>query len=251
PALTFGITVQPTIIESFAHGSKKQIRGKGGLGRFLFCIPESMLGKRDIRKRLAISPNLKTRYESGIKQLLSIPRQVDDFGNEIPKLLSLSDEALDLWQDFSNHIERKLPTSGELATLNDWGGKLQGTALRIAAIMHLVEHGADNLVIGKDSLSRSLQLCELLISHAIAAFDMIGSNDAVSGARRIYNWMLSRIFDSFSKTECHLEFKSVFKDAQELDQALNELMERSIIRKTEIPTPGKWITEYICNPILK
>jgi putative DNA primase/helicase len=250
PALTFGITVQPAVIESFAYGSRKQIRGKGGLGRFLFCIPDSMLGKRDVCKRIPVANEIKTNYENGIRRLLAVPKQVDDSGNEIPKLLSLSDEALSIWQEFSRYIENKLGPQGELSVMSDWGGKLPGNALRIAGLLHLVEHGADTLVIGKGSLLRSLELCDLLIGHAKAAFDMIGSNEAASGARRIYDWIVARSYEPFSKTECHKAFKSVFNNAVELDKALNELKERAIIRETEVPTAGKWIKEYVCNPIL-
>jgi len=251
PALTFGITVQPSVIESFAYGSRKQIRGKGGLGRFLFCIPDSMLGKRDIGQRQAIPHEIKARYGSGIRRLLSIPRQADDFGNEVPKLLSLSGESLAIWQEFSRYIEMKLGPQGELAVLNDWGGKLPGNALRVAGLLHLVEHEADTLVIGKETLLRALKLCDLLIDHAKAAFDMIGSNEAASGARRIFDWVVARSYEPFTKTECHKEFKSAFKNAVELDSAIKELIDRAIIRETDVPTAGKWTKVYVCNPILK
>jgi hypothetical protein len=251
PALTFGLTFQKTIIESFAHGSKKQIRGKGGLARFLFCVPDSMLGRRDPRQRLSVPHEQKAGYECGIKALLSIPRVDDGNGSEVPRMLSLSGEALETWVVFSEYIESKLGAYGELSSMNDWGGKLPGTALRIAAIMHLVEHGPNKLEIGKDSLMRSLKLCNLLISHAKAAFDLIGCDQAVSGAKRIFDWIVGRSYEPFTKTECHKEFKSVAKNALELNTWLEELKERAIIRETDVPTGGRWIKEYVCNPILK
>ena len=41
PLSTFGLAVQPAVIEELRQGSKRQLRGKGCLARFLYCIPVS------------------------------------------------------------------------------------------------------------------------------------------------------------------------------------------------------------------
>ena len=248
PALTLGLTVQPVVIEGFANGSKKQFRGKGALGRFLFCIPESMLGRRVIGQRIPVTEEVKARYEEGIKALLAVPQSVDGEGVEIPHLLELDGEAIVLWEDFSRRVECMLGLNGELSTMGDWGGKLPGTALRIAGLMHLVEFGPDCFVIGKDTLNRAVELCDLLLGHTKAAFNMIGTVEAVSNAKKLFLWMQSQGFKVFTRTDCYGEFKWLNKE--KLDKALSDLEERNIIKELMVPTKGKDAANYISNPSL-
>lgn len=249
PALTFGLTVQPVVIEGFANGSKKQFRGKGALGRFLFCIPESRLGKRLVGQRIPVPPDIKSRYETGIKGLLSVPKVVDDKGVEMTRMLELDAAGLDTWEDFDRRVEGMLGPNGELAAMGDWGGKLPGTALRIAGILHLVENGPDRLTIGKDTLDRAVGLCNLLIGHTKAAFGLIGTDDPVSDAKRIFQWMQARGFELFTRTECNRELKNI--DKERLDKALKELEKRNILKELLVPTAGRSASNYISNPILK
>ena len=140
PALTFGIAVQPTVLESFSNGSKKQFRDKGALARFLYCIPESMLGKRDSGRRVPVPEEVKASYQDGIKTLLSIPTPA------VPKMLTLDNEAYEAWLSFDRKTEKMIAPGGELQEMADWGGKIPGNLLRIAGLMHLVENDPDNTV---------------------------------------------------------------------------------------------------------
>ena len=49
PALTIGLAVQPEVIRGLAE--KPGFRGRGLLGRFLYALPASMLGRRDTDRR--------------------------------------------------------------------------------------------------------------------------------------------------------------------------------------------------------
>jgi len=249
PALTFGLAVQPVVIESFANGSKRQFRGKGALGRFLFCIPDSMLGKRVVGQRTRVADEVKTRYEAGIKGLLSVPKTLDEAGIEIPRMLELDAEAFSVWEDFDRRVEIMIGPGGELESMDDWGGKLPGTALRIAGLLHLVEHGPEIFVMGKETLERSIGLCNILMGHAKAAFGLIGADEPVSDAKKVFQWVQKRGFEVFTKTDCSKAFKNL--DAGRLDNALKTLEERNILRELMVPTKGRDAANYISNPILK
>lgn len=249
PALTFGLAVQPVVIESFATGSKKQFRGKGALGRFLFCIPESMLGKRVAGRRAPIAAEVKSRYEEGIKGLLSVPKTFDDAGKEVPRMLMLEDEAICAWEEFDARVEIMIGPGGELEAMDDWGAKLPGTALRIAGLLHLVEYGTGNNIIGKDTLDRAIHLCDLLIGHTKAVFGLIGVDEPVSDAKKIFMWMKERGFVVFTRTECNKENKNL--DKGRLDNALKELQERNVLKELMIPTGGRDAANYVSNPSLK
>lgn len=249
PALTFGMAVQPVVIESFAKGPKSQFKGKGALARFLYCIPEPMVGQRDTDLDIRVSEEVKVRYEDGIKGLLSIPMMVDGSGQEVPRMLTLDVEAFKVYKDFDRGNEKSMAVGGELEQMNDWGGKLPGNALRIAGLMHLVEHGADSTVIEKDTMAKAVHLCELLIEHAKAAFGMAGAYEPNADAKKVFEWMKEREYKTFTKTDCYDRFKTFGKER--LEKALQDLENRNILKELIVPTSGKSATNYISNPLLK
>ena len=244
PALTFGIAVQPTVIEAFAKNNNNQFRDKGAMARFLYCIPETMLGKRDSSRRVRVREDVKARYNDGIKRLLSIPTPDE------PRMITLDDGAFETWVTFDGKNERSLVLGGELADMGDWGGKLPGNALRIAGLMHLVEHGADNTVIGRDTMANAVHLCELLIGHAKAAFGMAGAIKPNADAKKVFDWIEEQEFKTFTKSDCHNKFKSKPWDKEKLDNALTELVKRNIIKEQKELTSGKTATHYVSNPTL-
>ncbi|HCE66863.1 MAG: hypothetical protein A2X82_11625 [Geobacteraceae bacterium GWC2_55_20] len=248
PALTFGITVQPSVIESLGMGSKKALRGKGALGRFLFCFPQSMMGKRDPRNEYQVPLEVKLAYQQGIQRLLNIRDNFDDEGALCPIVLKLESDALERWHEFSEYVEEQLGPDGELALMTDWGGKLPGNALRVAGLMHLVDQGPENDHISSETMENALELCSLLVSHAKMAFDIVGTDETISGAKKIYNWMQRNKFEGFSKTTC---LRSLHMSADKMDKPLKVLEDRDIIRSHKIDTGGRASNCYEVNPILK
>src|SRR5262245_41881295 len=66
PALTFGLAVQPQVIAELSQGSKRKFRGIGALARFLYCLPRSNIGHRDVTRREPIPAAVKANYRRGI-----------------------------------------------------------------------------------------------------------------------------------------------------------------------------------------
>ncbi len=64
PALSFGLAIQPLILQSVANN--KQFHDSGLLARFLFCLPRNTVGHRDVRARIPI-PTIQ--YSSFIKSV--------------------------------------------------------------------------------------------------------------------------------------------------------------------------------------
>lgn len=246
PAVTFGITVQPHVIESFSHGSKGAFRGKGALARFLYCIPRPKSGTR-FDDPADIPYLIKQLYEDGMQRLLNIPKQVDANQLEVPRILTLSKEAIAAWKSFRDEVEKMLGVSGELHNLNDWGGKLAGNMLRIAGLLHLVEHGAENLVIGTDSVQTAITLCRLLKEHAKYAFGVISNDETLNNAKKVFNWIARQGFEGFSKTTVHRALEGSLNTDQ-LNKALKVLEDRNIVKQHRIPTSGKTSTCYEVNP---
>ena len=250
PASTFGLAVQPEVLSDFSKGSKRRFRGLGALARFLYCVPKSNVGTRKIKKRTKISETAKINYDSGIMALLKIAPIYDESGREIPRILTLSKDALESWEKFSEFIESRLGANGEYYPIQDWCGKLPGAALRIAGNLHVVEYGESSRVINKETIELALDLCELLIPHAQAAFALMGNDEALNDAKHILRWIIEKRDESFSQRDCLKKFEGRFKRVERLKKALEVLSERHIIsepqKRNTMGRPGIY---YRVNPL--
>lgn len=229
PALSFGLAVQPQVLSEFGTGSKKRFRGIGTLARFLYCLPKSNIGQRNLDKRQPILESDKRIYREEIFNLLSIPPILDDTGKESPRVIQLSSESKDKWLQFSKYIESKQGDGGEFEPIQDWTGKLPGAALRIAGICHVVEHGDQPIPIKLETLERAVNLCESLIPHAKAAFDIMGVEQDVSDANTILSWIQGRGEASFKRADCHRKFHGRFPKLDRLIKALDVLQGWNVI----------------------
>jgi Protein of unknown function (DUF3987) len=178
-------------------------------------------------KRVPIPGNLKDKYRAEIFNLLSIEPIFED-GKEKARVLTLSHEALNSWVRFSQWIESKHGLGGEFEPIQDWTGKLSGAALRIAGLSHVITSGGDKLTIDKETVERSLDLCELLIPHAKAAFDLMSVDQAVNDAKYVYRWLLARGEDSFERRLCHKSLEGRFRKVERLEKALQILIDTKL-----------------------
>ena len=238
PALTLGLCVQPDIISNLASGNKARFRGNGLLARFLYCIPKSTVGTRDVTKHIPIPESIRTEYFAKIFRLLSIKPILDEAGKEHPHTLTLSTLALKVWHDFSQEIELKQGEYGEFFYMRDWTGKLPGAALRIAGICHAVEHGKKITIIKKATMKRAINLSKLLIVHAKMAFGLMGSDPVVTDAKVCYEWIIKNDADSFRRSDLHRALHGRFTRIGRLVSALAVLTERHILSEPQKKSSG-------------
>lgn len=251
PALSFGLTIQPAILSNMMTAGNKRFRNNGTLARFLYAVPRSNVGSRDVRAVYQIPASLTAKYRTMLFSLLSIPPQIIE-GNEVPRRLTLNAEALECWLTFAAMIEKRQGPDGDLESISDWSGKLPGAALRIAGNFHLIEHGTNPLAqIEVHTVKNAVQLCTLLIDHAKAAFNLMEADQVTSDAKLIYGWIIKERLAHFKKSEAYRHFKARFTGkADRFSKALHELEERSIMAKTTEPTAGRSATVYIINNAL-
>jgi putative DNA primase/helicase len=190
PALTFGLAVQPQILSDFSQGGMRRFRGIGVLARFLYCLPRSNIGQRDVTRRDAVPSETMEAYRSGIAALLAIEPNVVG-GREVPRTIKFHPQARRQWLAFSKYIEANQGPGKPFESIQDWTGKLPGAAARIAGLMHIVLHGsaAADIEIDASTMERALDLAHLLIHHAAAVFQLIGRDQCVADAQVIWDWL--------------------------------------------------------------
>ncbi|MDL4772481.1 DUF3987 domain-containing protein [Actinomadura xylanilytica] len=186
-ALTIGICLQPGVLAGL--GDTPEFREQGLLGRLLISMPESMLGHRNARPN-PIPAHVHTAYERTLNDLVLSLRRFGD-PDATPINLTFTDEAQEAVIDLLEETEPRFRVgSGDLAHMTDWGGKLVGAVVRLAALLHLGKHLRDGYgrPIDLATFQDARQLGEYFTAHAQAAYDAIGADPAVNHARTILDW---------------------------------------------------------------
>lgn len=239
PLLTICLSVQPEVLSGL--NSKPGFRGRGLLGRFLYLLPESLLGRRKIDPP-PVPQSLTREYQSLVSRLLALEPEYFDQGWPKPWLLNLAPAAWTEWKDFSAHLEKELGPGGRLAQMTDWAGKLAGTVARIAGLFHIVENNGNpaELQIQPDTMRRALAFGETALEHARVALEQMGSDRAVEDARKLWKWFKVRPEDRFSQRDLHRSAQGSFPKVADMKPGLEVLLERAyIFKEDETPKAGQ------------
>ncbi|MBS0552533.1 MAG: DUF3987 domain-containing protein, partial [Proteobacteria bacterium] len=169
PALSFGLALQPGVLSEVA--ASRRFRDSGLLARFVYAMPESNVGKRDVRRRVAIPAHVRDDYEAALFRLLEdVPAVIGK-----PRVLPMTEPALALWLDFSEEIEQQQGEGGRFEAISDWTSKLPGAVARVAALLELAEVGRHAEEVSEVATRQAVELGRLLIPHAQSAFGLLGT----------------------------------------------------------------------------
>lgn len=151
PLLTFGICAQPQVLNNVI--TNPNFTGKGLSQRFLFCQPESMIGRRKlVQSYNGNGAEIVENYRRLIYRLLNMQHSDNCF-------IELTCSAADLLESYADKIEMQMSDNGSLAEYREFFGKLTGKTLRIAGLLHLCEHDTDECVSGK-TMSGAIAISE-------------------------------------------------------------------------------------------
>lgn len=243
PALSFGLALQPGILQDVA--SNRRFRDSGLLARFLYAMPESTVGKRDVRRRVPIPERVKAAYDAGIFGLLERRTLFPD----TPKRLSFTDPARETWLDFCEVIERQQGDGGKLESISDWSAKLPGAVARVAGLIELAEVGLAADSVSAAAVARALDLAQRLIPHAQEAFAILGADGADADATAILRWIRTGNLASFKRSTCQKAMEGRFRSVDRLIKAAQRLMQRDVLREfKEVNKGGPPSIWYRVNP---
>lgn len=247
PALTMALAIQPEVIRGIAQ--TPAFRGRGLLGRFLYAIPKSWIGKRKIATP-PVSDVVTLAYSHVIKSLARF--EPDEDGR--PHRIKLSDDAVVVFTSFCESIETELGT-GSLEPMKDWGGKLAGATLRIAAIIHCAGHvgeaGLDH-DIDVATIEAAQRIARWAIPHAAAALDLLAASDdeARDDAEYLLRWLRNDrpTEPTFDRRDAQRHGHRRFTgQPTRLDAALDLLESTNHIAKLDGPKIGGRVT-YAVSP---
>ena len=223
PALTFCLMLQPGILQNAANDQR--FHDSGLLARFLYAIPQNTVGRRDVRKINPIPDEIKQAWRDKLLDLL-----VDaEKPTPTQKILAFTHEGRELWLDFSQQIEDDLGENGKLHHMAEWGAKLPGNCARIAGLMQLIKTGRNSDCVEMDSVSRAVALCELLIEHAKAAFQLLGADQVEADALHVMKWIQANRFIEFNRSQAQKALEGRFRTVEKLKVVAERLSEWNVL----------------------
>jgi len=235
PCLTIGLTVQPEVLQCLA--GRPGFRGRGLLARFLYSLPQSLVGHR----QPGASPVPEPVTDRYTPELQALAASLTGSASDDPTVLTLDPQAGELLLAFERHLEPRLAAgSGDLAHLAGWAAKLAGATCRLAALLHLASHLRDGWAqpITADTFTAALRLADYLIDHARAVFDLMGADPRLDDARWLLHWITRINQVQFSRRDAHQAARGRFRKATDLEPALTLLEEHGYLRRVDADPPG-------------
>ncbi len=243
PALSFGLLLQPGVLSEVA--SSRRFRDSGLLARFLYAMPASNVGTRDVRRHTPIPHAVKDEYQRRLFALLEgVPGPA-----QAPKTLPLSEAAREIWLDMAEAIEREQGDGGRYESISDWTSKLPGAVARVAALLELAEMGLQAPEVSWAAMDRAVRLARLLIPHAQAAFGLLGTDAADADAGAIVKWVRAGDLAEFTRREAQKAQEGRFRSVDRLQKALERLENQDVLRGFKRHNKGAPpTTAYRVNP---
>jgi hypothetical protein len=229
PALTCAYAVQPQVIEGISGNAA--FRGRGLLGRFLFAFPASRIGQREIAPP-PVPDSVRVAYYGIVYKLSEANANIGNIESANREFnLRLSSDASREFLAWEAEIESMLGDGGKMELMRDWGGKLAGATLRIAGILHCVQHGMQGQV-DAATIKSAIQIARFLIPHAEAVLTMMIATESIclDDAQYVLRWIDRHELTEFTKRDLHQHGKNRFKKVEDLEPALNELVRRGYLR---------------------
>jgi replicative DNA helicase len=235
-------------------------KGRGLLARFLWSLPPSTVGRRQVGAPPVLG-DVATTYHTNLlylaRELLTTAKIAEGIGETEPMILTLDDGAKAELLEFERELEGRLhPDTGDLAGIEGWAAKLNGATARIASLLYL----ADDVQVGflgpvtGDHVRAAVQIARYLIDHALIAFDAMGADPALADARYLLDWLTRTGTEHFTKRDLFSAVpRSRFPKVADLDPGLALLEAHGYIRRmVQVPTEGrpgrKPSPRYIVNP---
>jgi replicative DNA helicase len=236
PCLTIGLAVQPEVLRGLA--GRPGFGGRGLLARFLYSLPQSLVGRREV----GAPPAPQAMADRYAVELQALAASLSRTPGDDPAVLTLDPQAGDLLLGFERDLEPRLAAgSGDLAHLAGWAAKLAGATCRLAALLHLASHLRHGWAqpIGTETFAAAVRLADYLIDHARAVFDLMGADPRIQDARWLLDWIDRTGRGQFSRRDAHRAApRGRFAKATDLEPALRLLEEHGYLRRVD-PEPSQ------------
>lgn len=229
--MTMALQVQPHVLTDFLERDRGLSRGSGFLARFLIAQPVSTQGRRPYRETDA-TPELDV-FSRRIAELLADLPPVDAERGLSPAVLDFSPEAKAHWIERYNAIESQLSSDGDFAAIPDVAAKAADNIARLAAVLHVFEHGAAG-AISADTMHDAGEIVTWHLYSAKALLGPLSVSRDEANAATLDRWLLDRCamegVDGFSTGTLLQSGPNATRKREDFNRAVELLAERGRVR---------------------
>ncbi|MFN4357010.1 YfjI family protein [Sphingopyxis alaskensis] len=186
--LSMHLMAQPGIAEGLL--ADPMLQHQGLPSRLLVTAPASLAGTR-IQKPLKPSTEAALKRYNGVllKLLKMKQRRASPANPELnPRPIPLSAAARDLWLVFANECESELAAEQRLEPVRAFANKLAEHALRIAAVLELVDNPSAT-EISAEAFTRAATLSRYYAGEALRLFEQGVSSIEIQRAEKVLHWL--------------------------------------------------------------
>ena len=177
--LTVNFSIQPTVLSSFM---RRDFIEKGMTSRFIYSIPKE-LDERCLGDSPDIEPLVLANYENKIRDIMSIKRN----GHELYELC-FSKEAERLMVAYNDqNIQKRIKE--DLACIKRVARRVIGQTIRLAGILHLMEHGSgavEKREISDETVKKAIRLTNYFLEHTKAAHKTVEDSEEVQNLKYVW-----------------------------------------------------------------
>ena len=184
PLLSICLYAQPTLYEEIRSNS--ELQGRGLVGRLLFCVPQQMAGKRNVRKCVRIDKATEAAYCDLLGGFLDTPQQPE---STIPVILWEHDAAEEML-DYLQTVEDSMDDGNPMEQAKDYASKAGGVVLRIAGVLHMLWTQDATKPVSVETARRAKELHMYFFSEKMEAMEQEETRE-----ERLENTILKKLAD--------------------------------------------------------
>lgn len=234
PVLTVMLMAQPSVLAGVMENGN--FRGRGLTARFLYCVPESNVGHRKYRS-IPIPEDVYSRYDKCIRNILT------DEPEQMPRIITLSAEADEMLEAFSEELEPKL--KNEYADFADWAGKLVGSTARIAALLCRADTSIvyefltdpEPLVVSGEIMEKAICISRYFTEHAKAAFSLFGADEGIKNCKYVLSAIKKAGLAEVSRREI-MRLCRVLKTKEAVQPVIDQLVDYGYLAEKQMAKTG-------------
>ena len=189
--LSMHLMVQPNIGTNFL--SDTSLKDQGLFSRLLISYPSSTIGTRFQHEIKSKTIKALDHFNKKIESILRLPLPIKDGStNELkPRIIHMTNDALNAYKDFSDHIEKELAPSKSLESIKGFANKLPEHAYRIAATFAAM----DNIDVPKleyQYIKMGIEIATYYAEEALRLFNNGVIDPDITLAEKLLDWLYNK-----------------------------------------------------------
>jgi uncharacterized protein DUF3987 len=230
------VAPQPHVVTQLA--TNQFVLERGTLARFLYYFPASHAGRRVEDDEPRLERRAVEEYAALVTSLFQAPPELD--GQPAP--IIVSPDAARVLAEHRRRLDEQMAklNEGERG-LRSWLAKNSGRAMRLAAVLHFADLGAEQgrrTMVAARHAEAAVLLLDGLALHARHAFALIDEPAHIKNARLVLSWIQERGDGCiYPRRDVHRALRGM--DAGKVKEALRELEERGFLQLISASTGGR------------